>query len=216
VTAGRLRLQGVPGGTFESCPLWQPTTGTAILLDANGGVDQRALDAGAVVAATATGDLPQHVVSTAQGLTTIDADTKSTSTLTLTPLVHHYEVQLQGWIAQAHVVDPLTPVPLPYAAVMLTGGCVSFADAVRFATVVTSTFHGDGHAGYDGTHRGLEVASFDWDCDRITNFAEHGDFGLTSRDMVYHGPFAEPRACSQTAARPRRPPARPPARATSS
>ncbi|WP_028060513.1 hypothetical protein [Candidatus Solirubrobacter pratensis] len=195
VKAGRLRLQGAPAGTFESCPLWQPTSGAAILLDADGGLNDAALDAGGTVTATAAGDLPQHAVSSVQGSSTIDTDTRSSSTVTLTPVVHHYEVQLQGWIAQPHVVDPLTPVPLPYLAVALTGGCMYITN---FDSFVASTFHGDGHAGYDGTHRGLEVAQFDWDGSRITNFAEHGDFGVTSRDMVYHGPLGESWPCSQT------------------
>ncbi len=113
------------------------------------------------------------------------------------PKVAHYTVELKAWIPKREV-SGFPPVPTPY---LLPHGPDCFepdGTAQEFATLVTSSFHGDGHAGYDeqgfsgtldaGGFRVRPVANFDLIDGKIANF-KVSDFphsvGTTYNNLIY-------------------------------
>ncbi len=103
---------------------------------------------------------------------------------TATATCNHYDVQMEGWIPQRRVVDPVYPiaqhfipgVPNPYAADVLANDppeCLSGAslDLADKYYRVTSFYSGDGHDSYgSGTYRVAKEVSFDSDGTNIFNF----------------------------------------------
>ncbi len=113
------------------------------------------------------------------------------------PKVAHYTVELKAWIPKGEV-SGFPPVPTPY---LLPHGPDCFdpgGTAFELATLVTSAFHGDGHAGYDvqgfsgildrGGFRVRPVANFDLIDGKIANF-KASDFpqsvGTTYNNLIY-------------------------------
>lgn len=73
---------------------------------------------------------------------------------------HHYRIELKSWIPHLRVVDP---VPAPG----------------------TSHYRGDGHSGYEGSHRVLTWVEFSFDGLRITAFQGGESYGTSHRDYDY-------------------------------
>jgi hypothetical protein len=73
---------------------------------------------------------------------------------------HHYRIELKAWIPHERVVDP---VPAPGE----------------------SHYRGDGHAGYDGSHRVLAWVEFDFDGRKVSGFKGGEHYGTSHRDYRY-------------------------------
>jgi hypothetical protein len=114
------------------------------------------------------------------------------------PKATHYTVELKAWIPKQEV-SGLPPIPTPYS---LPHGPDCFdpgGTVFEWATLVSSAFRGDGHAGYDeqgfsgvlaaGGFRVRPVANFDLIDGKIENF-KVSDFpqsvGTTHNDLVYY------------------------------
>jgi len=82
-----------------------------------------------------------------------------------------FEVQIKGWIPHKR---------LPDIEQVLLGGVTLGMSRAFFEMF----YGGDDHHGYDGTHRALTVAFFDWDGSQITNFFWMGDKGITTKHRV--------------------------------
>jgi hypothetical protein len=120
---------------------------------------------------------------------------------------HHYRVEMKAWIPFGQIVDPLAPrtggylgfLGTPFASPADQCFHPSFIDSLN--TSVLSTYNGNGHAGYDGAYKVLDVAEFDSDGSTIYNFrgpnSDKGvgnpdgqpNFGQTERLLDYQGPF---------------------------
>jgi hypothetical protein len=92
----------------------------------------------------------------------------------------HYKVEYKAWIPHAKVVDPEEKIRISDWFDTITD-LVPDISPVDVEYEYRSFYHGDGHAGYDGSHRVLSWCEFDWDGARITNFQHHQDIGRTTR-----------------------------------
>jgi hypothetical protein len=116
----------------------------------------------------------------------------SASAMTTADITDTYTISVRSWIPQIAVVDPVEPFSLSYHASEM----LEFADPNCFVppnsliahTVVSSTFHGDGHAGFDGGYRMQDIVTFDWDGQNLSNFQTIANIvhvGTTIRNKVY-------------------------------
>jgi Domain of unknown function (DUF4157) len=88
----------------------------------------------------------------------------------------HYRFEIKAWIPFPQVPDPEEPVQ--EAGFRLTHLDWDVQD-------YASQYRGDGHGGYDGSYRVLQVAEFDWDGKAISKltFPSVAHFGTSHRDF---------------------------------
>ena len=104
----------------------------------------------------------------------------SSSTQIEVPL-DHFVLEMQSWIPQRAVVDPVHPVTYRLATSDMYRDC----GRIPNVTSESSTFAGDGHVGYDGSVRVREDVSFDWNLQQVSNVdAAPLTNGVTTRIWV--------------------------------
>jgi hypothetical protein len=124
------------------------------------------------------------------------------------PKVVHYAVELKAWIPKREVAGfpPVsTPYSLPHGPDCLDPGGTAF----ELATMVSSTFQGDGHPGYDrpefvglldtGGFRVRPVAHFDLADGKIENFTVSSfpqSVGTTHKHLTYSTYPSKTRECT--------------------
>jgi hypothetical protein len=132
-------------------------------------------------------------------------------------IVDRYRVELKSWIPHTATADPfiLSPTVMPNLLIPLMGqplrSCfqsVADSTATGYVTVLSSSFHGDGHQGFGVTgeatngpvlpdSRIATVAEFDWDGSAVTNLVDHRGSGTTTRRVSIRGPRGTA-TCAQT------------------
>lgn len=139
-------------------------------------------------ATTATFSRPGHYVLQ---LSSSDSELSASATTTA-DITDTYTIRVRSWIPQPAAADPNEPIPLPYRASQLLSyfdpNCWTPPDSLISHTMVSSTFHGDNHAGFEGGFRVQDVVSFDWDGKTLSNFHTVPDVqhvGTTIRNKIY-------------------------------
>ncbi len=90
-----------------------------------------------------------------------------------------YRVEYKAWIPHKKVVDPEEKLRTSDWFDTITDlGEAPLDIEYEF----NSYYHGDDHAGYDGSHRVKSYCVFDWDGKQITNFQHFQSIGLTKRE----------------------------------
>ncbi len=146
-----------------------------------GGASTPAVQRSAVPAASATP--MEGPGATGGGATTAAAGGTGTS---------HYVVELKAWIPHDKVVDPEEPARASDWLDSISGVVDSVLDSMPFSAVgprlkydFHSYYRGDNHAGYDGGHRVISKAEFDFDGTTVSSFKHTGNAHASHRDYDY-------------------------------
>jgi hypothetical protein len=108
--------------------------------------------------------------------------------------LHHYVIEIRSWIPLQRIADPLHPTPYSWEKTLdgpyrtLSPDCLTVPPDEEQYTVVSATFRGDGHQGFDGSYRLAHRIEFDYDGQSITNFTVTPGFahvGETHEDKRY-------------------------------
>jgi hypothetical protein len=177
---GQVSDDGLPNPPAQTTSQW-----SVVSAPAGGNVQ---FDDASNPTTNATFTRPGHYVLQ---LTGSDSQLHSSATTTA-DIKDTYTIRTRSWIPFTSVVDPNEPAPLSYRASQLLSAldpnCWTPPSSLVSHSQVYSTFHGDGHAAFDGEFRMQDVVSFDWDGTSMSNFQTAPNtphVGTTVRNKVY-------------------------------